>query len=386
MTTPGTLQQLGSLQTMVRALAEETDEARFRTQYHPDLSPLGWHLGHCVYAECYWLYEAVSGDRELTAAIENLYIPANIPKQKRGAKLPQRTQLLAWAEQVQRQNLLHLKQLTSPAADHQLHADEYLPHFLIQHYCQHVETMIMVLHQKALHNVLTPFPVEKPLVSVPVTRDTLKIPGGHYKIGGRLPLAYDNELPQQRAKLGSFHIARRPASNAEFLAFMEAGGYLQEDFWDTEGWGWRQRTLVTQPQHWRQDESGNWYGIGLRGAYELIPDEPVFGISFFEAEAYARWAGGKLPHEYQWETASRLGLIEQTGRAWEWCRNTFHPYEGFTPFPYKDYSQPWFDDAHYTLRGGSIHTQSQLRRHSFRNFYTPDKRHIFAGLRLVFEE
>ena len=208
MTTPGTLQQLGSLQTMVRALAEETDETTFRTQYHPDLSPLGWHLGHCVYAECYWLYEAVSGNRELTAAIENLYIPANSPKQERGAKLPQRERLLEWAEQVQQHNLLHLKQLTSPAADHQLHADEYLQHFLIQHRCQHVETMIMVLHQKALHDTVAPFSVEKPLVCAPVTRNALRIPDGYYKVGGQPPLAYDNELPQQCVKIDSFHIAR----------------------------------------------------------------------------------------------------------------------------------------------------------------------------------
>ncbi|MEE8342876.1 MAG: SUMF1/EgtB/PvdO family nonheme iron enzyme [Gammaproteobacteria bacterium] len=384
MTTPGTLQQLGSLQTMVRALAEETDETTFRTQYHPDLSPLGWHLGHCVYAECYWLYEAVSGNRELTAAIENLYIPANSPKQERGAKLPQRERLLEWAEQVQQHNLLHLKQLTSPAADHHLHADEYLQHFLIQHRCQHVETMIMVLHQKALHDTVAPFSVEKPLVCAPVTRNALRIPDGYYKVGGQPPLAYDNELPQQRVKIDSFHIARCPVSNAEFLAFMEADGYLQEDSWGSKGWAWRQQTLAAHPEHWRRDGNRNWYGIGLRGAYELIPDEPVSGISYFEAEAYAHWAGGKLPHEYQWETASRLELIEQTGRVWEWCRNTFHPYEGFTPFPYEDYSQPWFDGAHYTLRGGSIHTQPQVRRHSFRNFYTPDKRHVFAGLRLVF--
>ncbi|HKJ09285.1 MAG TPA: SUMF1/EgtB/PvdO family nonheme iron enzyme, partial [Gammaproteobacteria bacterium] len=112
--------------------------------------------------------------------------------------------------------------------------------------------------------------------------------------------------------------------------------------------------------------------------------EPVLGINHHEASAYAAWAGAQLPHEYQWEAACRLGLLEHTGRAWEWCANTFHPYEGFESFPYREYSTPWLGGDHYTLKGGSLHTRPPVKRASFRNFYEPDKRHIFAGLRLVY--
>jgi iron(II)-dependent oxidoreductase len=124
----------------------------------------------------------------------------------------------------------------------------------------------------------------------------------------------------------------------------------------------------------------------MRGHYPLSADQPVAGISHYEARAFAAWAGARLAHEYQWEVAQRLGLLEQTGRVWEWCENRFHPYPGFRPFPYPEYSQPWFDGRHYSLRGGSVHTRPAVRRASFRNFFEADKRHIFAGLRLVFPE
>ena len=138
------------------------------------------------------------------------------------------------------------------------------------------------------------------------------------------------------------------------------------------------------PDHWRRNPAGHWYGIGNRGPYALTGDDILHGISRFEAVAFATWAGGRLPHEHQWEVACRLQRLEQTGRAWEWCDNSFYPYAGFKPFPYEEYSTPWFDGQHYSLRGGSLHTRPAIKRPGFRNFYQPQMRHIFAGLRLVF--
>ena len=125
-------------------------------------------------------------------------------------------------------------------------------------------------------------------------------------------------------------------------------------------------------------------GIGLNGPYELAADTAVHGINHYEASACAAWAGARLPHEYQWEAAHRSRQLDDVGRAWEWCANSFHPYNGFSAFPYEGYSTPWFDGTHYSLRGASLHTRPELRRASFRNFYTAEKRHIFAGLRLVY--
>jgi formylglycine-generating enzyme required for sulfatase activity len=133
--------------------------------------------------------------------------------------------------------------------------------------------------------------------------------------------------------------------------------------------------------------------MGLEGPHALQADAPVYGVNYYEASAYTTWlrqsgsvifSGVRLPHEYEWEAAAQLEVLDRRGEAWEWCGNTFHPYPGFTAFPYDGYSQAWFDGNHFVLRGGSLHTRPPIGRSTFRNFYNPDKRHIFSGLRVVF--
>ncbi|VAW78848.1 protein of unknown function DUF323 [hydrothermal vent metagenome] len=378
------LNDLHMAQTLVLALAQDADETTFRTQYHSDLSALGWHLGHCVFAECLWLHETIRGDDSVTAPIADFYTPPRTPKAERGHLLPRQEPMLVWAADLQEYNLHFLSNIPPQWRDHHLFKDDYIQHFLTQHYSQHYETMLMHLTQKALTektlNGLNPSAMDARSPS----QDRIEISAGHYRIGGEVPMAYDNEVPPQHAELGRFLISKNPVSNAEFLGFIEDKGYQREELWETDGWAWQQQLDVTTPDHWRHTDDGIWYGIGLRGSYELTPDDPVSGISRYEAKAFANWAGGQLPHEYQWEAACRSGILEQSGRAWEWCDNTFHPYDGFKSFPYPDYSQPWFDDKHYSLRGGCLHTRRSIKRPSFRNFHEPDKRHIFAGVRLVF--
>jgi iron(II)-dependent oxidoreductase len=335
--TEALLKELGQTQSLLLALAEQADEATLRSQYHPDLSPLGWHLGHCVFIECLWLHEEVRGDNSVTQPITDFYTPPRTPKPERGKRLPPKDIFLNWARELQAFNLHYLRNLRPEWRGHPLFQDDYILHFLVQHNSQHYETMLMVLTQKALTEHQANAEALQGLQGLQAqapTPEPVEVPAGHYRVGGRRPSAYDNEVPPQRAELGPFAISRHPVSNAEYLAFIEDGGYQRKELWGEDGWNW------------------------CRGA--------------------------RLPHEYQWEAACRLALLEQTGRVWEWCDNTFHPYLGFTPFPYPEYSQPWFDEQHYSLRGGSIHTRPVIKRPSFRNFFTPDKRHIFAGLRLVF--
>jgi len=376
---------LGQSQALLLALIEDTDDATCRNQYHPDLSPLGWHLGHCVYNECFWLHEKVRGDNSVTAPIEDFYTPPRTPRPERGARLPPRADLLMWAREIQAFNLHFLRNLRPEWQAHPLLKDDYLIHFLLQHNSQHYETMLMILTQKSLGeyrpDTATPQPA---LQAAELRRDTVDIPAGHYRIGGERPIACDNELPPQQADLGPYAISRYPVTNAEYLAFIEAGGYSNDTLWNDAGKLWLQASGAAHPDHWRQTGGDNWHALGIRGAYALAPDEPVSGISHFEASAFARWAGAQLPHEYQWEAACRIGALENTGRVWEWCGNTFQPYDGFTPFPYDEYSLPWFDDRHYSLKGGSLHTRPAIKRPSFRNFFEADKRHVFAGLRLVY--
>ena len=384
MNRPALLEELRLAQDLVMALIEPLQDDSYRQQHHPDLSPLGWHLGHCTYTECYWLQEVILGDNRYTAPVASLYTPALTPKPERGAGLPALNVLVQWVLGMQS---LHAEIFdAAPAAllEHHLMQDDYLIHFLIQHYSQHNETMLAALTQCALHNTATDFQVTQPFTARPPVQDRISIQPGHYRVGGRSPVACDNEQPSQQATLGPCDIARYPVSNSEFLGFMEDGGYANESCWEKTGWQWQQQQSLTAPEHWRRNSAGNWYGIGVRGAYALDGTDAVHGISRHEAAAYARWAGGRLPHEHQWEVACRLQFLEQTGRVWEWCNNCFYPYAGFQPFPYEEYSQPWFDDNHYTLRGGSFHTRPAIKRASFRNFHAPEKRHIFAGLRLAY--
>jgi len=378
------LGELQMVRTLVTGLAEDLDETGWRSQSHPDLSPLGWHLGHCTFVECYWLQEVIRKDARFTAPVADLYIPPRTPRPERGAQLPPRETLLAWVHAMQAMNTDILENPSAEVSSHPLMQDDYLLHFLVQHHSQHYETMTMGLAQQALAGDHGDFSVTHPLEPMTGTAQISHIDAGHYRVGGQAPVAYDNELPAQQTTLEPFDIAVQPVTNAEYLAFMDAGGYANPDLWSPAGRAWREDNGVTAPDHWRRNPAGHWYGVGNRGPYALTGDDVLHGIGWHEAQAYARWSGGRLPHEHQWEVACRLQQLQQTGRAWEWCDNSFYPYDGFRPFPYEEYSSPWFDGNHYSLRGGSLHTRPTIRRPGFRNFYQPGKRHIFAGLRLVY--
>ena len=384
MTSLGTLVRLRAVHRRLQALVEPLDDFDYRTQFHKDLSALGWHLGHCTFIENYWLRERIQGDDRLTAHLHDFYFPQFSPKPERGAKLPPKEKLLESVAQENDANMLLLSGTGGQLKPDLLLENERIEHFLIQHHCMHYETMMMALTQRALRRHRGDYVVDRRLrPSAPLT--TMKhCAGGEYSVGGEAPTALDNELPVNRVTLKSFRIAQDPVSNAEYLGFIDAGGYDNPAMWSEDGWAWREQQDVTHPDHWRQDGRGWWYAIGVDGPHDLEPGLPVMGLSHYEASAYARWAGARLPHEIEWEIACRLNLLEQTGHVWEWCANTFFPYVGFTTFPYDEYSTPWFDEKHYTLRGGSPFTRRDMRRASFRNFYEADKRHIFAGLRLAF--
>jgi len=376
------LARLCAAQNQLCTLVKGLDDRDYRAHFHRDLSPIGWHLGHCAFIENYWLREVIHGDDRHTEPLAHYYIPANGPKAERGPALPPKEQLLNAVARQQRDNIRLLSGLSAQA--HSLLKDGYLVKFLAQHHCQHVESMDMVFTQRALKNGHAKFTPARPLLSIPVERACHTVEVGCYRIGGKRPDAFDNELPAHDFECGKFNVGKRPVSNAEYLGFIEDDGYRMRCHWTEAGWHWLQEAGFSHPDHWRQDARGWWFGIDSRGAHELAPEDPVYGISYHEARAFAAWAGARLPQEYEWEIACRAGQLPQTGRVWEWCDNPFHPYDGFRPFPYDEYSLPWFDGAHYSLRGGSIHTRPDVRRASFRNFYTPDKRHIFAGLRLAF--
>ncbi len=220
MTNPELLDELRMAQELVTALVEQLDEDSYRRQFHPELSPLGWHLGHCTYIECYWLQEVVQQDNRFTAPVRELYTPPLTPKPDRGKKIPAPAVMQQWVHDMQSLNYETFETAASSLEEHPLMQDDFLVHFLIQHYSQHYENMLMVLTQKALGDTSSDYPVENPLLAKESTPETVRIAAGHYRVGGEKPVAYDNELPSQQATLGPYRIASKPVCNGEFLAFM----------------------------------------------------------------------------------------------------------------------------------------------------------------------
>ncbi|MHB1586614.1 MAG: SUMF1/EgtB/PvdO family nonheme iron enzyme [Acidiferrobacteraceae bacterium] len=373
------LAQLGDVQRRAWALVSGWDDEQLGTQYHRDLSPIGWHLGHMAVVECYWLCEVVGGI-PLPEAVRTFYFPETSPKTGRGSQLPSGRELLAFCQQLQAEVRGHAQSL-SPECHELLH-DDYLWRFLLQHHWQHIEIMQQIRHQRVLaeHRTAGSFP---PITARRPNRYMVHIPSSRAQVGAACTDAFDNEQEPHEVDVDAFSVSARPVSNAEYLQFIRDGGYETSDYWDTAGWTWRQQYRVQAPMHWRLGKNDAFYAVEVTGAVPLTDDLPVFGLSYYEAKAFSRYAKCRLPHEIEWECAAREGLLEQTGHVWEWCANPLYGYHGFRPFPYDGYSVPWMDGQHIVLRGGSRHTGPMLKRPSFRNFYTPDKRHVFAGLRLA---
>ena len=219
--------------------------------------------------------------------------------------------------------------------------------------------------------------------------------------------AFDCETPRHRALLHPHEIADRPVGNAEWLRFVEEGGYADPRLWMSDGWDWARANGIEAPLYWRRGD-GAWLRFGLDGLHPLDPAEPVCHVSWYEADAFARWAGARLPTEAEWEAAaapldprsgnqldeagpvrprppaSASGLRQMFGDVWEWTGSAFLPYPGFAPAEgaVGEYNGK-FMCSQMVLRGGCCATPRGHMRASYRNFFYPHQRWMYSGLRLA---
>lgn len=209
--------------------------------------------------------------------------------------------------------------------------------------------------------------------------------GGAFVMGADAAggFVFDNEKWAHPVTIASGRIDRECVSNAAFAEFVEAGGYGDPRWWSDEGRAWLKQAGLTRPQRWREsprDGSGHWEQRWFGQWEPLAPDRPVCHVNAWEAEAYCRWRGRRLPTEAEWEHAASQGLIRWGGSVWEWTADPFEPYPGFAPDPYREYSAPWFR-THRSVRGGSFATPARMQHPRYRNFYLPQRSDIFIGFR-----
>ena len=368
-------------QQKVLDLCEKYSED-FNIQYHPDLSPLGWHLGHCVYTETHWIREQLLNISSPDQKLKSHYVPELANKSQRGEALPDHSELCQWAKERQQENLQLITNYQN-SNNHPLMQHDFLLHFLIQHYAQHFEVMHMILMQKGLQECVD-FEVKQPLSSSELNISSVQLKAGRYNIGSQTDfLPYDNEYPAHEFQIDDINIAEQAVSNGEFLSFMEQSAYQNPEYWSQDGWRWKEKFDISCPEFWLRDNHQNWFGVDIDGPQDLEPAHPVWGLNHYEAQAFSNWSGSRLPHEYEWEAAKQNDCLKNTGEVWEWCQNSFHPYPEFEAFPYDGYSMPYFDGSHFVMKGTSRYTEYVIQRSSFRNYYQADKRHQFAGCRLV---
>lgn len=269
-----------------------------------------------------------------------------------------------------------------PSADDELDRDGLVFHLIAEHEEQHQETMLQCLQLAEPGTLPARGPVRR-LRPAEAGPRLVRVPAARHLIGAIDGFSYDNERPACEIDLPSFAIHRAPVTNGEWRAFVADGGYRDPRWWTAAGWSWREAEDVQRPRFWI-DDGGAERVLGV--VHPPDDDAPVIHVSAHEADAYARWAGARLPTEFEWEAAAAAGVLDGAGQVWEWTSSEFAPYPGFAAHPYREYSEIFFGDGYRVLRGGSWASSPATHRITFRNWDHPQRRQIFSGVRLATEE
>jgi ergothioneine biosynthesis protein EgtB len=384
-------------------------------QSMPDCSPTKWHLAHVSwFFETFLLTSLAADYRPLNpqyAYLFNSYYNAvgdKYPRPQRGlVSRPTVDEVYRYRKHIDE----HVLDLVECATDDEMPRVAPIITLGLNHEQQHQELIITDLKHMLSHSPLHPMYVDASVT--PAAHITpmgwVEFPEGVCWIGhDGSDFAFDNEEKRHREFIQAFRLASRLVTNGEYLEFMRDGGYQRPEFWLSMGWatvlqeGWR------APLYWQEDE-GAWSQFTLSGFRAVDPAEPVTHVSYFEADAYARWAGARLPTEAEWEVASASapidgnfvesgrfhprpiearaangGLAQMFGDVWEWTQSSYSPYPGFriAPGALGEYNGKFMCNQ-YVLRGGSCATPRSHIRPTYRNFFPPDARWQFSGLRLA---
>ena len=408
-----------------RFLLEPVSEEDLVAQHDPIMSPLIWDFGHIGNYEELWLLQKAHGKILSKRELYDMYDASLHPREERPS-----LDLLDWASanrylDAVRQAVLETLETTDFDGDDPLLKDGFVYHMIIQHECQHNETMLQTLQLMKGEGYKPEARVELPAGGT-VEEEMVPVPAGPFVMGTDDRVhALDNERNAHIVDLPGFLIDKTPVTNRAFAEFVEDRGYERPELWDAKGWEHVKREGITTPKHWYQPEPHSWWTERFGFDEPLNPDAPVVHVSWYEADAYARWAGKRLPTEEEWEKAaswdpdtgakrlypwgddaptpahanldqlafraaevgaypegvSAYGVLGLIGDVWEWTASDFRAYPGFEAFPYKEYSEIFFGPDYKVLRGGSWATRPSAMRNTFRNWDFPIRRQLFCGLR-----
>jgi gamma-glutamyl hercynylcysteine S-oxide synthase len=355
------------------ALIEHLADEQLERVYSQIMSPLVWDLGHIAAYEDLWLAHRLGGHELLRPDLAALYDAFETPRAIRG-------DIETLGPSEARDYLAEVRARTVQTVSERGADDGVICEMVVRHELQHGETMRQTMVIAGLLGESDaaardrPLPGDAPDGAATAGEDWVEVPAGRFAMGAADDgFAYDNERPAHERETPSFQIARRPATNADWLGFVELGGYERRELWSEDGWAW----LGEQ----KQEEQ-----IAVHPAIAAgHPQAPACHVSWFEAQAFARAHEARLPSETEWEKAATLqgSELDGVGRVWEWTESTFRGYPGFVAHPYREYSEVFFGEDYRVLRGGSWATDERVANARFRNWDLPQRRQIFAGVRLA---
>ncbi len=371
---------LRASRALTRSLVDDLVDAQWRVPQQAGINPIAWELAHVAWFAEFWVLRGphcIGTDGLVHAAQpphiagpDELLDSARLPHARRwDAALPGRLGVRVMLDQ-------QLQACIDAIPDTDDDAALYFHRLALFHEDMHAEAFTWL---RSALRYAPPAGLALPRLA---DRPPIDVSGGEMALGHAQPLrgfAFDNELPGRRVAVDDFQIDAQPVSAGHFLRFVDAGGYDHSAFWPGAAGRWRSAGGPAHPARWRRAKSGwevRWFDRWL----PLDPAQPVVHISAYEAEAWCRWAGRRLPSAAEWELAATTTGMQWGSSVWEWTADAFEPHSGFVPGPYKDYSAPWFGD-HRELRGGSFATPARMHHALFRNFFLPERTDVFAGFR-----